>query len=308
MASGDDFDVVTGVGGYTGKYIARRLLAAGRTVRNLTGHPQRPTEFSDRVESIPFRFDDPAALARQLHGARTLFNTYWVRFPHAGYSFEEAVENTKCLMSAARMAGVTKFVHVSIANPDAGATLAYYRGKAELERFLKSLGLPYAILRPTVIFGREDILINNIAWFLRHLPLFGVPGDGRYGIQPIYVEDMADLAVRVAHDTADLVIDAVGPETFAFRDLVKVIRSEVGSHARLFSLPPGLAWAASRILGPFVGDVVLTREEIKGLMENLLVSSQPPTGRTAFSRWLHDNREWLGTRYASEVKRHFARA
>ncbi|HYG57273.1 MAG TPA: NAD(P)H-binding protein, partial [Symbiobacteriaceae bacterium] len=193
-----ELHVVTGAFSYTGKYITRRLLDRSIQVRTLTGHPNRPNPFGQAVEAVPYAFDQPARLVESLRGASTLYNTYWVRFPYGDASYEQAVRNTETLFRAAREAGVRRVVHVSIANADPASPLPYYAGKGRLEEALASSGLSYAILRPTVVFGREDILINNIAWLLRRFPIFGVPGSGDYGIQPIYVEDLADLAVAAA--------------------------------------------------------------------------------------------------------------
>ncbi|HUJ31286.1 MAG TPA: NAD(P)H-binding protein [Candidatus Acidoferrum sp.] len=298
--------VVTGALGYTGKYITRRLLAMGKRVRTLTGHAERPNEFGSRIEIAPLDFNDPATLVANLRGADCLFNTYWVRFDHGRSTFERAVANTRMLFAAAKDAGVRKIVHISITNPSLDSRLPYFRGKAELERALQRSGLHYAILRPTVVFGREDILINNIAWLLRRLPLFAVPGDGEYRLQPVFVEDVSELAICAAWEEGDSIRDAVGPEIFSFNEIVGLIAQDVGSRARLLHVPPAAALALSRILGWLVRDRILTREEIEGLMAGLLVSSAPPTGRTRFSEWLGANAKALGASYASEIARHYA--
>ena len=298
-------NVVTGAFGYSGRYIARRLLAAGKRVLNLTGHPGRPNPFDEPVDSAPFDFDRPERLTESLRGARVLFNTYWIRFPYRGRTFEQAVENTRTLIRAAKEAGVRRLVHVSITNPSKDSPLPYFRGKAVLEEAIAESALSYAIVRPTVIFGPEDILINNIAWLLRRVPVFAVPGSGTYRLQPIFVEDLADLAVSLAEQAGDVVVDAVGPETFTFEELVRLIARTIGRKARIVHLPPGLARLGSRMLGLLVGDVLLTRDEVRGLMADLLVSAQPPTGHTRLSDWLAHNADRVGTRYASELKRHY---
>lgn len=300
--------VVTGAFGYTGKYITRRLLAAGKRVRTLTGHPKRPDEFDERIEVAPLDFSDPAALVKNLRGADCLFNTYWVRFDYGQASFERAIANTRMLFAAAKDAGVRRVVHISITNPSLDSTLPYFRGKAELEQALLQSGLRYAILRPTVVFGSGGILINNIAWLLRRFPVFAIPGNGEYRLQPVFVEDVAELAVSASQECADTVRDAIGPEIFSFTDLVRLIARHIGKKARLIHLPPGAALAATTILGLFVRDRILTREEIDGLMAGLLVSSGAPTCRTRFSDWLRVNARALGSSYASEVKTHYAKA
>ncbi len=224
-----EVDVVTGAFSYTGKYIAQRLLVQGRLVRTLTGHPDRTSPFGVKVDTFPFNFDRPSELVRSLQGVTTLYNTYWVRFTHGSITFNEAVENTQKLIRAAVEAGVKRFVHVSITNPHVDSPLPYFSGKGLLEQNLMNSGLSYAILRPTVIFGDEDILINNIAWLLRHFPLFVIPGDGEYRLQPISADDMADIAVAAGQRRDNEIIDAVGPEVYSFETLVKLIASVVGS-------------------------------------------------------------------------------
>ena len=298
--------VVTGAFSYTGKYVTRLLHRRGFRVKTLTAHPDRHNEFGPAVEALPFHFENPPELERALCGASSLINTYWIRFPKGGSTFESAVKNTRTLFDAAKNAGVKRIVHVSIANPSLDSTLDYYRGKAILEDALECLGLQYSIVRPTVIFGREDILINNIAWFLRKFPLFGIPGDGKYRIRPIFVEDVAALLVDEVEQLGNGVIDAVGPETFTFEELVKTIAANLAISPILVHLPMPLAYAATRLLGWLVGDVILTKQEYAGLMDGLLAPNGPSTGKTRLSDWLKTNHHELGATYSSEVARHFA--
>jgi NADH dehydrogenase len=298
--------VITGAFSYTGKYATRLLLSRGFGIRTLTCHPERANSFGEKVEVFPYNFGDPERLTEALRGASTLINTYWVRFPRGESTFKTAVENTRALIRAAQNAGVKRIVHVSIANPSLESNLGYYKGKAQLEQAVMESGLSYKILRPTVIFGLEDILINNIAWFVRNFPVFGIPGDGRYGIRPIYVEDMARLLADAVEQESNAVQDAVGPETYTFEELVKLIAGQLGRRIRLVHLPMPVAYVSTLLTGWFVGDVVLTWEEYKGLMGNLLAPAGPPTGETRLSQWLAANRERIGVRYASEVERHFA--
>lgn len=297
--------IVTGAAGYTGKYITRLLLERGQRVVGLTGHPDRPSPFGDRVRVAAFDFDRPEQLARTMCGATTLYNTYWVRFSHRRTTFERAVENTKTLLRAAEAAGVQRVVHVSITNPSLDSSLAYFRGKAELEDFIRASRLSHAILRPTVLFGREDILINNIAWLLRRMPVFLVPGRGEYRLQPVYVEDMAELAVAAGERDDDVTMDAVGPEAYSFIELVRMIAAAVGSRTKLLCAPPSLALWCSRAIGLLTRDVVLTRDEVSGLAADLLVSDDPPTCSTKLSDWVRENAGALGTEYHSELGRHY---
>ncbi|MBU1660118.1 MAG: NAD(P)H-binding protein [Chloroflexi bacterium] len=298
-------NAVTGAFGYTGKYITRRLLAKGEQVITLTGNPKRPNPFAGQVTAYPFDFDAPEQLTETLRGVDTLYNTYWVRFDHGDRTHSRAVANTRILLRAAKDASVRRIVHVSITNPTLDSPLPYFRGKAQLEQAVGQSGLSHAILRPTVIFGREDILINNIAYLLRRFPIFAVPGDGSYRLQPIYVEDMAALAVEAGGREDNFTWDAVGPEIYTFDELVRRIRVAAGSRSRIIHLPPGLTLTLSRLIGMAVKDLVLTRDELRGLMAGLLVSAEAPRGQQSLGVWLDENQKTLGARYASEMARHY---
>jgi uncharacterized protein YbjT (DUF2867 family) len=300
-----ELNVVTGAFSFTGKYIARRLLALGKQVKTLTGHPHREHPFGQAIAAMPYHFEDPAALAASLAGASTLYNTFWIRFEHGRMTFARAVANTATLLEAAREAGVRRVVHISIVNADATSPLFYFRAKAEAERLVRESGMSYAILRPTVLFGMESILFNNIAWMLHKFPAFAIPGKGDYRLQPVFVDDLAELAVNAAHRDTPLVLDAAGPETFPFDELIRLMAKQVGSHARLLHLRPERAHQFIRMVGGLVGDVVLTRDEIDGLMQNMLVSQSPPTGHTLFSNWLKQHARSLGSGYISEIERHY---
>ena len=301
-----DVQVVTGAFGYTGKYITERLLSMGRSVRTLTGHPERPNPFGDRIDVARFDFEDRAKLAEHLAGASTLYNTYWVRFPRGEVTFDRAVRNTETLIDAAKEAGVRRLVHVSITNPSEDSPFAYFRGKAAIERMIHGSGLSYAIVRPTVIFGKEDILLNNIAFVLRRFPFFGIPGSGGYRVRPVSVEDLAELCVEVGQGGENVVTDAVGPETFTFEQLVRMIAAEVGSRARIVHVPVSVALSAAKLIGSVMRDVVVTKDELEGLMANLVVTDGPATGQRRLSDWLTDNASTVGRTYASEVSRHSA--
>ena len=305
--SDTETDLITGAFSYSGSYIAERLLESGRGVRTMTFHPNRSHPLRDRVETFGYAFDDPAELRRSLEGVTTLFNTYWVRFDYGRTTFQTAIENSRTLFFAAKRAGVERIVHVSIANPSLDSPLPYYRGKALVERALAECGVPYTVVRPTLVYGGErDVLVNNIAWLLRRMPAFAVPGRGAYDVQPVHVHDLARICIEGVALDGDRIVDAAGPETMTFEELVHRVRDAVGARAPIVHLPPKMISAVSRVLGLFVGDVVLTREEIKGLMAGLLVSHQAPLGRIAFSQWLDRNAASMGCEYANEIARHFA--
>lgn len=301
---GQNVHAVTGAFGFSGKYLARRLLDAGHSVVNLTGTPGRPDPFGGRVETRLFNFDDADAMAESLKDVRVLYNTYWVRFNHPRFTHADAVRNSLVLFEAAKKAGVERVVHVSITNADPQSPLEYFRGKGQLEEALKTCGPSYAIVRPAVLFGAEGILINNIAWTLRRLPVCGIFGDGRYHIQPIHVEDLAAIMEEQGRSRENCIVNALGPEDFTYRELVEMIGAAIGKKRLIVSVPPWLGFAFAWVIGRMMGDIFVTREEITGLMADLLhVPGERPAGSVRLSDWAARNADTLGRVYFSELAR-----
>ena len=294
---------VTGAFGYSGKFIARRLIESGHRVIALTNSP-KPVRLHSGIEQVcPLSFDQPDVLTRSLQGVEVLLNTYWVRFNHRHFTHTQAVRNSQILFECARSAGVRRIVHVSITNPSADSPLSYFSGKASVEAALLATGIPHTILRPAVLFGGEDILINNLAWALRRFPCFAIFGDGQYRLQPIHVEDFARLAVEAARSEVTIRVNAIGPETFTYRELVAAIGRTIGHPRLCVSVPPSLGHLAALPIGWWKRDVFITRDEIRGLMANLLCVDTTPTGTTRLTDWATQYADRLGHTYASELAR-----
>ena len=295
---------VTGAFGYSGKYIARQLLDKGHKVRTLTNSIHRDNPFGNSIAVYPCNFDNPKKLTESLKGVSVLYNTYWVRFNYKTFTFASAVTNSTTLFNCAKQAGVERVVHLSVTNPSEETHLEYFHGKAAVEKALRETGISYSILRPSIFFGgKEDILINNIAWILRKFPVFGVFGDGNYRLHPIYIDDLAKLAVEQGRNRENTIIDAIGPETFTYKGLVQEIGKIIGKKKPIISIPPKIGCIVGSIIGKIVGDILITREEIEGLMADLLYVDSPPAGKTKFADWAKEHAESLGKHYASELAR-----
>jgi uncharacterized protein YbjT (DUF2867 family) len=299
------FDVVTGAFSYTGRFIARRLMAAERPIKTLTNHPQRPGAEDVKAEVAPLQFTDRDALVDSLRGADVLYNTYWVRFRHGRARFGDAVANTRVLLGAARDAGVRKVVHISVSNPSEDSALDYYAGKARTEHVVRESGMKWAIVRPTLIFGPGDILVNNIAWLLRRFPLIAIPGRGDFRLQPVAGEDVAEIATWAAEQVENVTVDAAGPDIVYYGEMVESIAIAVGRHPRFMYVSPRTALRAVRVINRFVGDVMLNEPELEGLMQELLVSRERPRGTQRFDNWLLSRADTIGRSYASELDRHW---
>jgi len=295
---------ITGAFGYTGRALAERLLEDGRDVVTLSRRSGAGDPLAGRIEVRPFDADH-AALVASLAGVDTLFNTYWIRFPRGGATFEGAVARSAALLAAAREAGVRRLVHVSVVGAAPDAPTPYVRAKAALEAVVRSSGLAWSIVRPTLTFGREDILFNNLAWALRRLPVYGIPGRGSYRVQPVHVDDVARICIEAAAGEPGTVVDAAGPDTLEYRRLVGMIRSAVGSRSAIVPMPAPVVLLAARALGLVVRDVVLTPDEVRELTSSFLTSAAPPLGRISVSTWIAEHGDSLGRRWSSELARNY---
>lgn len=297
-------DVVTGAFSYSGAAITTELQAAGHHVRTLTGHPDRAPAGTE-VDIRPLNFADPAELTRSMHGAHTLYNTYWVRFAHGHLDHDAAVANSRTLFKAAADAGIQRVVHVSITHPSLDSPYPYFRGKAQVEQLLAETGISYAIARPAILFGGGGVLVNNIAWLLRRLPVFAVGGRGEYRVRGIHVEDLARLCVELGARNDTVVVDAVGPQSVTFRQLVDAVRAAVGSRAVVLLVPGPLLSGLSSALSLLLHDTLLTRDEYQAMADGLADSDGPATGKIVFTDWIAEQGPTLGERYANELDRHF---
>jgi uncharacterized protein YbjT (DUF2867 family) len=295
---------VTGAFSYSGQYIARAFLKRGWEVITLTRNPDRPHALNNKIKAYALDFSKPQELQERLRGIDTFVNTYWVRYNYPGSSFEQAVENSRILISAVKKAGVRRFVHISVSKPDLKSKLPYFRGKQQVEDLITTSGLSYSILRPTIIYADEEVLINNITWLVRHFPFFPIPGDGEYRMQPIYAEDLAGLVVRGAESKNNEILDAAGPEFYSLNELLKLLKRVTGSKTLLIHLPVPIALMLAKVVSFVLGDVMLTKDELTAFMEERIMTGLPALGKSRFSEWALQHSKTLGTRYVNELKRH----
>ena len=199
---------------------------------------------------------------------------------------------------------MTRIIHLSVSHADIQSPLPYYAGKARVENILADSGIPHSILRPTLIFGEEELLVGNITWLLKKMPVFVIAGDGKYRLQPIFVKDLAQLALRESQKNGDRVINAAGPEVFKYIELIELLSEIVKSKALLIKAPPWLALALAKLLSLFLRDVLLTKDELEGLIEEHLYIGPDYIEGSQFSDWAKENAHLLGGHYSNELARH----
>ena len=261
------------------------------------------------MQRIPFNFA-PDALTSALEGADILACAYWTRHnrPPVGHrgpwlSHAEATERTGMLVESALAAGVSRLVWTSIANPGLDPDLSYYAGKAQVERFVKESGIPYAVLRPACFFGPGGLLIENIAWAVRHLPVFPIPSGDPYHVRPIHVDDYAQLVADACRGTDTFTQDATGPDRIEFQELIRYIARTINARTQIVRLPIGVCHFLYGAASHLMRETILTLDELKGLSRNRLDSQEPPSGSISLTAWIKENAETIGSRFLREPRR-----
>lgn len=124
-------------------------------------------------------------------------------------------------------------------------------------------------------------------------------------MQPIFASDLAELAVQAGQQQENRALDTIGPETYTYFDLIRLIKKTIQSRAILIKFPAGLSCFFGTLVGMMANDTLITRDEIHGLMSGLLKTDSTPKGKTKFSEWLIQHAESLGRTYVSELTRHY---
>jgi len=299
--------VVTGAFSFTGRFIARELIARGWSVRTLTNSRYPGDPLANEVDPRPLDFSRPEELVKCMRGADLFVNTYWIRYPHAGMTFATAVDNTHVLLDAATRAQVGGVVHIGVVGAAADSPYPYLAWKWRADEVVRASGLPHAIVQPTLIIGDGDVLITNHAWLLRRLPVFLVAGDGAYEVQPVAGEDVARVTADLAEGPLEgSIVDVGGSERYTYLEFVQLIRDAIGSRSRIVCLPGPVVMSAAWMLGRAIGDTIVTNDEMAALRGGTLASPDAPLGTLRLADWLSKHAETVGRRYVRRQTRHGA--
>jgi len=297
--------MVTGAFSFTGRHVAKRLLEEGEEVRTMTRFPQSASPFAEAVPAVPFDYDDVGALTQALRGCDRLINTYWRRQPEGNLGYDRVVQQSKNLFAAAKAVGIERIVHMSINDPH-GKKFPYFRAKCATERAVRECTVSSVVVRPQLVFGDGELLINNLAWTLRQSRLAAVPGDGQYLMQPIHASDYAELIVGLSRNRRDGVVNGVGPDVMTYDDMVSMVGNAIGRKPRILHVHPKFFDRVARLINRFVEEPTVLDYEVYGcLVENGVVPREPQ-GTRRLVDWLRDHADSLGRRYADQDRRPFS--
>ncbi len=263
---------LTGATGFVGGGVLTRLLRRGHDVKVLVRNTDRAARLRDfgGVELVPGGLDDEAAVRSLVGGAEAVVHLVGIIAEAKGQTYQRVhVDATARLASAATAAGVRRFVHMSAlgARSDAAAT-AYLRSKAAGEDAVRRSGLAHTILRPAIIAGPGNVPLKLMCDVLRLAPVLPVVGNGRYRMQPVWLDDVAEV-FAVALERPDLVgtFDIAGPEQLTWHEMMDRLEAALGVRRPRIGVPLPLVR-----LGAMAGDLApglapITSEQMQMLLE-----------------------------------------
>ncbi len=276
--------LLTGATGFVGRHMVKALRAAGQPVRCLVHSLEKErAQGLTHVELVQGDILVPESLAAAMQGVEKVTHLVGIIVERDQQTFERVhYEGTRNLVTAARQADVSRFVQMSAlgarANP--GAT-AYQRTKWRAEEEVIQSGIPYVILRPSIIFGPGDGFVTQMVHILRQAPVIPIVGTGEYKLQPIYVENVCQAFVQALtrEKATNKVFALGGPEVLSYETVVDIIACTIGVKKPKLHLAFGFVQATAALMEaffPVLGTTLLvTRAQLQMLREGSTCDMQP---------------------------------
>jgi len=261
---------VFGGSGFIGRHIVRRLAGQGIIVRAAVRHPDsalflKPMGAVGQVVPAFGDVKNAAAVAAAVAGADAVVNAVGLSVESRKYKFDAIhAEGAGVVARAASAAGAKHFVHLSGIGVEADIDSKYVRARAAGEAAVKAAFPDATILRPSVVFGPEDYAFNAIAVAARLLPALPAFGGGGSKVQPVYVGDVAEAAVKALYDprAAGMIYQLGGPAVYTYRQLMELVLKEIGRKRRIVSVPFGIAYLKAKLFS-LLPNPPLTRDMLK---------------------------------------------
>lgn len=273
--------------GFLGRAVARKLVRAGHVVRVIARYPENAAILKtagDPGQVVLMRGDilKPKSLRAPLVGVDVVVNMVGILFEKGNRQRFAAIhaQGAENLAKAAAEAGVKRFIHLSALGVDQAGSAKYARTKMTGEKAVRAIMPNATILRPSVVFGAEDNFFNQFAALATFLPFLPLIGGGRTKFQPVYVEDVAEAALRAVHDkqTEGKTYSLGGPEVVSFEQILTFITHTIKRDKFLLPLPFSLAKIFA-FFAECLPTPVLTRDQVELLKSDNVV----PEGAAGFT-------------------------
>ena len=256
---------VTGGTGFVGRNLVERLLGSRHSV-TVVGR-REPTEdlFGDEVAFAIGSVHDPASLEQAFSGAEVVFHLVGIIAETNDNTFETTVaEGTRNVVDACQKAGVNKLLYLSAMGTSADAPTAYHRTKFAAEQAVISSGIDYVIFRPSVIYGPGDGFVSLLERLIRRSPLTPVIGDGKYRLQPVFIDDVVSIMVQSLSSPAAVgkIIEIGGPEKLEYLEILHIIKRVLGKSRMNFHIPMWVMKPTATCLEKIVKPAPITRDQL----------------------------------------------
>lgn len=256
---------VTGASGFVGRNLLAALAGSGHDIRALV-HTRRPDSAAgERLEYVPADVHDLPSLRKALAGVEVVYHLVGIIVETKKLTFERTVaEGTRNVVRAARDCGVKKIIYVSALGTSATSETKYFQTKWLAEEAIRTSGLDHVILRPSLIYGPGDQSLSRLHRLLKYSPLMPIVGDGRYRLQPIFIDDLVQVLVPALTETgaSGRTIEMGGPEAFEFRQMTGIMK-KVFNYRRLnIYIPFSLVRAVARVMETFLKPAPVTVDQL----------------------------------------------
>lgn len=233
--------LVTGATGFVGSHLVKRMRQEGLKVRAVTRTPAKAQSLADLgVEVVPGEIADPASLEAAAQGCDRVIHLVGIIQEGRGFTFRSVhVEGTQNVLDAAKKAGIGHFVYQSAVGSREGAKSEYHRTKWEAENLVRAGGIPYTILRPSLIYGPGDLFTIRISEMIKVSPVLPVIGTGRSKVQPIFIDDVVECIRKIVTGESFLnkIYEIGGPDELTYEEVTKAIAAAMGVDRPVVHMP-----------------------------------------------------------------------
>jgi uncharacterized protein YbjT (DUF2867 family) len=277
--------LVTGGSGFVGGHVVHELRGRDLPVRCLVRDPRTGSRLAALgCELLQGDMTDPASLRRAVEGADAVVHLVAIRQGRERDFQRIMVDGTRDLLTAAKDAGVGRFVHMSAlgTSEETKNLVPYYRAKWEMEGLVRASGIPYVIFRPSFVFARDGGILPTFARLARYAPVTPITGSGRQRIQPIWADDVATyFAEAVGRDgVTGHVYELGGPDAVTWDELWARLKRALGVRRPSLHVPMSLMRMNALVAERLPGDIPLTRDLLKMLEHGDNVASNDDAVRT----------------------------
>jgi NADH dehydrogenase len=264
--------LVTGGTGFVGTHLIRRLRKENLPVRALVRKPEKSQALKDLgVEVAMGDISDVPSLEAAAKGCDRIMHLVGIIQEGKGYSFRSVhVEGTRNVLAAAKKACMRRFFHQSALGTREGAASEYYRTKWEAENLVRASGLPWTILRPSLIYGPGDLFTVRLSEMIRLAPVLPVIGSGRSKIQPIFIEDVVSCMVQAVTGDAfqNRVFEIGGPEQLTYEEVTKAIADALGIKRPMVHMPMPFMRSLARMMETVLPTPPVTTDQLIMMQED----------------------------------------